>query len=1033
MRRTNFTILIICIVFSGCIIQSESVNDGRINDYNSLIKEFPDPGIDYRPAPLWVWNNEVSREDIDFSLAELKKQGMGGVYIHPRRGLITEYLSDEWFDLVAYSMKKAKEVGLNVWLYDENVCPSGFAGGHVYQEMPESYNQGTSLINRRMKELDLSDKGEQKVKFVFKKEDDTWINITNRAKNEEGKSGDYAVMYLRNFRTGNTSYANFSYVDLIAKGVTQKFMEVTIKGYEKVGSHEFGKLIPGIFTDEPQIGSEDGIRYTPDLFDEFVKRWGYKLEDELMALTEETGNWKKVRHDYRTLLLEMFIDRWAKPWYEYTEQNNLIWTGHYWENTWPDIYHGPDNMAMYAWHQMPGIDMLGNTLEKRPDQFGNNMTVKELSSIANQFERHRTLSESYGGAGWDIRFEDMKRLGDWEYALGVNFLNQHISQLSLVGHRKQNYPQSFLNYDPYWHLYKNQMDYFARLSLALSSGRQINKTLILEPTTSVWMYYGGKSGNKLKEIGVTFKGMIQYLEDMQVEYDLGCENVIKDHGKVDGKKFIVNKRAYDLVVIPENMENIDKASYLLLQEYIVNGGKVLQLGEAPKLVDGDKSEGLNELILNENWIRESLNEQVINEYFLQEDFNMTPSPTGRIHHNRRQLQDGQILFVSNFSLEEEANTAVTIEGASLEAICPQTGKVFPIYYEKQGSELTFPVHLFPGGSYMVYVHHKKNIESIEKPVEHERKLVSASDSKVEMLHPNVLTIDYVDLNLMGDDKGTIYYAGASDMIYEKFGYEKGCPWNQVQYKTVFTDQNKTHKEGERFEISYFFNVDSEVDIEKMKLVVEQASLYTISLNGKEIKAGKETWLDPDFNCIDIDEYVIVGMNEVTLKMNHFDNRCDPSPVYVLGNFSLQSVDKGWNIIPVKSAEIGSWKQQGMPFYSESVKYSKDINTDKGGEFELQLPEWFGTVAEILVNSKSVGIIQSQPYMKKINLEAGDNEVSVVVYGSLKNVFGPHHVYARGFMRPPAFRKGKEIMPPGEEYDFLDYGLFKDFEIYSLNE
>ncbi len=42
--------------------------------------------MDYRPAPLWVWNNEVSKEDIDFSLAELKKQGIGGVFIHPRKG-----------------------------------------------------------------------------------------------------------------------------------------------------------------------------------------------------------------------------------------------------------------------------------------------------------------------------------------------------------------------------------------------------------------------------------------------------------------------------------------------------------------------------------------------------------------------------------------------------------------------------------------------------------------------------------------------------------------------------------------------------------------------------------------------------------------------------------------------------------------------------------------------------------------------------------------------------------------------------------
>jgi hypothetical protein len=87
---------------------------------------------------------------------------------------------------------------------------------------------------------------------------------------------------------------------------------------------------------------------------------------------------------------------------------------------------------------------------------------------------------------------------------------------------------------------------------------------------------------------------------------------------------------------------------------------------------------------------------------------------------------------------------------------------------------------------------------------------------------------------------------------------------------------------------------------------------------------------------------------------------------------------------------------------------------------------------VLVNGRNTGIIQSQPYTKKVILEAGANEVSVIVYGSLKNVFGPHHVYARGFMRPPAFRAGKKIMPPGKDYDFLDYGLMEDFVINSTN-
>ena len=153
-------------------------------------------------------------------------------------------------------MKKAEEIGLNVWIYDEYVCPSGFAGGHVYNDMPESHNQGTSLTVRHMNKLDLSTPELQNIKFVFKKEGDKWINITYHIKQEEGQKGEYAAFFLHNFHTGRPNYAGFSYVDLIGKGVTQKFMEITMKGYEKVGSHQFGKLIPGIFTDEPQIGSK---------------------------------------------------------------------------------------------------------------------------------------------------------------------------------------------------------------------------------------------------------------------------------------------------------------------------------------------------------------------------------------------------------------------------------------------------------------------------------------------------------------------------------------------------------------------------------------------------------------------------------------------------------------------------------------------------------------------------------------------------------------------------------------------------------
>jgi len=47
--------------------------------------------------------------------------------------------------------------------------PHGFAGAHVYYEMPESYNWGTALTSFKMKKLYLTPTKSQKVTFVFKK------------------------------------------------------------------------------------------------------------------------------------------------------------------------------------------------------------------------------------------------------------------------------------------------------------------------------------------------------------------------------------------------------------------------------------------------------------------------------------------------------------------------------------------------------------------------------------------------------------------------------------------------------------------------------------------------------------------------------------------------------------------------------------------------------------------------------------------------------------------------------------------------
>lgn len=86
-------------------------------------------------------------------------------------------------------------------------------------------------------------------------------------------------------------------------------------------------------------------------------------------------------------------------------------------------------------------------------------------------------------------------------------------------------------------------------------------------------------------MGAQFQEFITALERQQVEFDLGSENIILNHGSVRGDRFIVGKRAYGTVVLPAQMENVDAATFALLRRFAAKGGRIICYG-APRYVDG---------------------------------------------------------------------------------------------------------------------------------------------------------------------------------------------------------------------------------------------------------------------------------------------------------------------------------------------------------------------------------------------------------------------------------------------------------------
>lgn len=132
------------------------------NKEKSLSPElFRNPGSEYRGTPFWAWNCELTPELLEKEIDYMKDMGFGGFHMHPRVGMSTKYLSDEFMSLVKTCVEKARKEKMLAWLYDEDKWPSGFAGGYVTENIENRqkilyitsipYNDGTLTLESDIK------------------------------------------------------------------------------------------------------------------------------------------------------------------------------------------------------------------------------------------------------------------------------------------------------------------------------------------------------------------------------------------------------------------------------------------------------------------------------------------------------------------------------------------------------------------------------------------------------------------------------------------------------------------------------------------------------------------------------------------------------------------------------------------------------------------------------------------------------------------------------------------------------------------
>jgi hypothetical protein len=426
-----------------------------------------------------------------------------------------------------------------------------------------------------------------------------------------------------------------------------------------------------------------------------------------------------------------------------------------------------------------------------------------------------------------MSFADQKRIADWEYAVGVNFLNQHLTYVTIAGARKRDHPLSFSYHEPWWEFYRTLGDYYGRLTVALTSGEQRNDILVLEPTTTAWMYAAAAGPNTVMDsIGTLFQNFTNTLEAAQVEYDLGSEDILRNHASVDGKMLKVGQRSYGLVVLPAGMESIEGSTLALLRLYVSQGGTLLCVGDVPQYVDARPSDNLQKVIDRNpaNAVRTNLAgamdaiHKLAPPALVFRDAAGTRAALPLLFHHRRILENGELLFLANTRTTECAGQVV-VPAHSCERWDLFNGTAAPYPVQREGEHSVVSFTLPPGGSLLLSLS-PQDAAPVVVPEEKWTALHPKSVSAPERIAPNVLTLEYSDLIMGGKTEKDLYFYQAQQKTFVHHGMQRD-PWdNAVQYRTSILDRD-TFAVNTGFEAAFHVVMEKGVDTRSLRAVVER--------------------------------------------------------------------------------------------------------------------------------------------------------------------------------------------------------------------
>ena len=976
-------------------------------------KTFRNPPCEYRAAPFWAWNCDLNKDLLLREIDQMKRMGMGGFHMHVRTGMSTTYLSDGFMQLIRDCVDKAKEERMRAYLYDEDRWASGAAGGYVTREeryraryllfTTVSYEQAEENPASAPVDSPRTGKGRLLARYAVRLNDEGELAEYRLLK--DGQQADAAetawYAYLE-IEKESPWFNNQTYVNTLDKKAIERFVEITHERYKEVVGNEFGGAVQSIFSDEPQFSRKTTLGFagekkdvvlpwTDDLPDTFRAAYGEELLAGLPELYWELpgGAVSLIRYHYHDHIAERFTEGFADTVGTWCARNGLLLTGHMMEE--PTLKSQTaalgEAMRSYRSFQLPGIDMLCDWREYT--------TANQAQSAAHQFGCPGVMSELYGVTNWDFDFRGHKLAGDWQAALGVTLRVPHLTWVSMEGEAKRDYPASIGYQSPWYTEYPMVEDHFARLNTVLTRGKAQVRLGVIHPVESYWLHWGPSEATALvrDEMDEHFQSLAQWLLYGLIDFDYISESLLPQQCEAGNAPLSVGEMAYDVVLVPD-CQTLRATTVDRLESFVAAGGRLVFAGRIPELVDAKPSSRVKELAQRAECISFSKGAILsaldgVRFVDIRDDKGMR---TTNLLHQVRAEGDTRYVFLCHGEKPENPDVCpredivLRIRGEwKVRRMDTATGEIAPLHvaYEKGRTVLRYAFYAYD--SLLIELTPGRAEAGEDAPAEKKFDYYALwHPVEIALSEPNVLLLDtaqyaFDDEENWRDEEELLR---ADDAFREELGYplrkkEVAQPW-------VVPDEPITHH------LRLKFTVHSEMEIKAPQLALEKAESVEIAVNGCPVDNAPVGWfVDESIKKVQLPD-LPAGDSVIELTLP-FGRRSNVEWCYLLGDFGVRVQGAEKTVIPpVRRLGFGDWTTQGLPFYCGNVTYKIPVRVEKD-TLTIRVPQYRGSVLGMEMDGVRQGDMAYAPYEYTFtNLQPGEHEVGVTVYGNRVNGFGCVH-------------------------------------------